>query len=1843
MLRFGSSSTGVQRGSRLRRILVSQMLVVAGAMLVAALAPAGAAAAACPNSNPIVSENNCTTGTTSAWQLQNYSDNIGGFSTNTSYNVGNSVDLKIGTNLSGTQTVSLSVYRIGYYGGTGGRLTYTQNNITINNPYSSCNAMNTTTGEQSCSNWNVTTTIPASAFPVTGIYEAQFTDSGAGKIQNYVLLPIRNDSANSDILYVLPDATYEAYNTWGSSTTTCKSLYFDACGGPSTISGSDRAVQVSFDRPMGGGDAQENRFFGVDVEWVQWLEEQGYNVSYTDDIQSDQNGASLLHHKIDLITGHSEYWSAATYNNFVAARNAGVSIASFSGNTAYWQTRYTDNYRTLVCYKTVQGPNTPNDPASLNSQGLVGAGDNPSLATTSRRDPGAPNGVVDGGSEPPGGEIGPNQPENQLLGALYIGDNDSENWGLSVPATDALGDFAGNSVWRSTGISTTTTTTFGTNMVGWEWDTIPSASSPLYKYAASLEPQGVRIVSQTAVGNPASGTPDSFIQDAGDVRAATPPPGQQAYSSATMYRASSGAYVFDSGTILWGNGLDNFSQINQATYNIFSDMGVQPGTPESGIVLDQAGQPARPWAAFTVNPNPVHFGNPATYDASSSFVGSGATITDYQWDWGGSTGTWVDNGTSPTTTHTFATQGTYTVGLKITDSLGRTDVTSEVVTVAGDPPPTASFTVNPAKPVANQQVALDGSGSVGTAHPIVDYKWDLTGSGNYSLDTGSKSTTTTSFPAAGNYTVGLEVTDSAGNTGTMQVTIAVIATGASSYEAAIGVTPGLQHYYKMGESAGPTLNDSAGSDPGTISGATFGQPGPIVGDPTTAIAFPGQADGATGGSFGQIPMDLSADKTITVEFWLNWTSYANNDNLAMEFTPNFNSNAGGFLVDPNAADGTFSVAIGQGSSRNIAAFARPTPGVWHYYAFVLDTTQGGATTITPYVDGQAVSYTKQGQSGTGAGNFADSTLYLMSRAGTSLFGTGTMGQVAIYGGALNLQRIQDHFISYGTNPRPVASLTISPNPAPINHTVTFDASGSHYANGSIVKYEWDLTGSGTYTQTTTTPTITASYSTEQNVTVGLRVTDSDFGTDYTTKTFFVGNSPPVASLKATPNPAITGQTVKFDATGSSVPNGSITDVKWDLDGSGQFATDTGTTLTLTHAFPSTGVYNVGLELTSNAGKVTKTSVAVVVLSQGVSDYEDAVLTTPGVLHYYKMGESAGPVIADSAGSDNGAISGGTFGQPGPVQGDPTTAIGFNGTSDNGSIPMDLSGSKAVTVEFWMKWNAYSNNDALAMEFTPNFNDQSGGFLVDPNSTFGQFAVSVGQGSSRNIATFARPSAGTWHYYAFVLDTTQPGSTTITPYVDGQPVSYTNQGYSGTGAGNFANSTLYLMSRDGNALFGNGTLGQLAIYNGALSANQLLAHYYSHGTTKPPTAAFTISPTRVSAGQNVTLDGSGSSDSGASITDYQWDLNGSGQFATDNGSNPVLKTSFATPGTYQISLRVIDSNNASATVTHTYVVGDDPPTAAFSFSPAPLALTGQQVSFNGSASGDTFGTITDYKWDLDGSGRFATDTGTTPTTSFTYTSPGTYNVSLRVTNDQGETTTVTHTVDVHSATYRSTVVNTPGLVSWWRLGDAPGSSTIADSFGTNAGSIFGATLGAPGSIFADPSTAATFNGTSNYASAPLNLSTTSQVTFEFWLNWNAFANDDAVAMELTPNFNNNPGGFLVIPDSSNGGFGVGLGSGSSRNTAYFARPTAAAWHYYAFVLDTTQAGATQITPYVDGQAVSYTKDASGTGAGNFANSTLYMMSRGGTSLFGAGTLDDVAIYNQDLTASTIAAHYAAGVP
>ena len=82
------------------------------ALLVAA--PHASAAVTCPNANPVVNENNCKGAGTSAWDISDYSPDLGGFTTKTSYNLGENVVLKVGRNAPTVPSMSaqVSVYRM---------------------------------------------------------------------------------------------------------------------------------------------------------------------------------------------------------------------------------------------------------------------------------------------------------------------------------------------------------------------------------------------------------------------------------------------------------------------------------------------------------------------------------------------------------------------------------------------------------------------------------------------------------------------------------------------------------------------------------------------------------------------------------------------------------------------------------------------------------------------------------------------------------------------------------------------------------------------------------------------------------------------------------------------------------------------------------------------------------------------------------------------------------------------------------------------------------------------------------------------------------------------------------------------------------------------------------------------------------------------------------------------------------------------------------------------------------------------------------------------------------------------------------------------------------------------------------------------------------------------------------------------------------------------------------------------------------------------------------------------------------------------------------------------------
>lgn len=211
------------------------------------------AAVVCPNPIPVVNENECHTGTT-AWETNEDSPNLGGYTTKTSVNLGESVTLKIARNgpIAPTKTVSISVYRMGYYEGTGGRLVNSASNVAINNDFS-CEPLNETFGEVSCANWQPTYTIPASAFPASGVYLAKLKASTGEETQ--VVFTVREDNraTASKILFVLPISDYEAYNTFGG-----KSLYWGYEGGNTVVTGATRAAKVSFDRPFAQAGAMQN-------------------------------------------------------------------------------------------------------------------------------------------------------------------------------------------------------------------------------------------------------------------------------------------------------------------------------------------------------------------------------------------------------------------------------------------------------------------------------------------------------------------------------------------------------------------------------------------------------------------------------------------------------------------------------------------------------------------------------------------------------------------------------------------------------------------------------------------------------------------------------------------------------------------------------------------------------------------------------------------------------------------------------------------------------------------------------------------------------------------------------------------------------------------------------------------------------------------------------------------------------------------------------------------------------------------------------------------------------------------------------------------------------------------------------------------------------------------------------------------------------------------------------------------------------------------------------------------------------------------------------------------------
>ncbi len=87
---------------------------------------------------------------------------------------------------------------------------------------------------------------------------------------------------------------------------------------------------------------------------------------------------------------------------------------------------------------------------------------------------------------------------------------------------------------------------------------------------------------------------------------------------------------------------------------------------------------------------------------------------------------------------------------------------------------------------------------------------------------------------------------------------------------------------------------------------------------------------------------------------------------------------------------------------------------------------------------------------------------------------------------------------------------------------------------------------------------------------------------YRTGIIIPPNEAPTARFTASPNPALVGQAVTFDASATTDPEGKgIARYEWDYDSNGTFDADTGSNPKATHAFPSAGTFTVTLRVTDN--------------------------------------------------------------------------------------------------------------------------------------------------------------------------------------------------------------------------------------------------------------------------------------------------------------------------------------------------------------------------------------------------------------------------------------------------------------------------------------------------------------------------------------------------------------------------------------------------------------------------------------------------------------------------------------
>ncbi|EDM68710.1 putative surface layer protein [Moritella sp. PE36] len=594
------------------------------------------------------------------------------------------------------------------------------------------------------------------------------------------------------------------------------------------------------------------------------------------------------------------------------------------------------------------------------------------------------------------------------------------------------------------------------------------------------------------------------------------------------------------------------------------------------------------------------------------------------------------------------------------------------------------------------------------------------------------------------------------------------------------------------------------------------------------------------------------------------------------------------------------------------------------------------------------------------------------------------------------------------------SVTVSTAP-PVNQvpTATFTSACTNLncnfidtstdTDGTITAWNWSFGDSSGSTQ----PGPSHTFSAGGTFTVSLTVTDNDGSTSSVSHSVTVSAAPP---LNQAPSAAFTSACTNLscELTDTSTDtDGTITTWNWNFgDGSSSAQQNPN------HSYATEGSYTASLTVTDNDGATNNVTHTVTINSQSAPStkvyYPNAVNITTGS---YDWGTVASFLAPDS---DTYDIDSALVSSNQTIDWYVTTTIPEN--------PENITQIKMTNIGQYslagVSQNVYVYNftdsvwELVDTSIVGNEEDLTVSWIIGTNiphyiSAQGQLRVRI-TGANNAGSFYSWSNSLYWEVTQSVGGETPPTNTPPTAAFtsacsnlncDLTDTSIDTDGNVTAWSWDFGDGSSSALQHPNHTYATEGTYTvNLTVTDDDGSTNSV-SHSVTVSTAPPvnqtPTAAFTSACTNLNC-ELIDI----STDNDGSITAWNWDF-GDGSSSTLQNPNH----SYATAGTYTVSLVATDNDGSTSSVSHSVTVSAAPPvnqapTAAFTSACTNLNCDLTDIST------DTDGSITAWNWDF-GDGESSIQ----QYPAHTFTSSGTYTLSLTVTDNNGATSTVSNSVTV----------------------------------------------------------------------------------------------------------------------------------------------------------------------------------------------------------------------------------------